>query len=190
MDLWVTTRTSVSEPWGKPVNLGSTVNSPEWDGAPSISADSLTLFFDSFRSGVIGGQDLFVTTRTTKDDEWGEPVNLGPIVNSGNNEWTPSISADGLALFFVRGSDIWITTRTTTEDAWGPPTDLGPKVNTTDWNLAPNISSDGSTLYFCTSDRPGGLGSFDLWQVSIEPVVDFNGDGFVDTDDMRIMIDH
>jgi len=38
--------------------------------------------------------------------------------------------------------------------------------------------------------RPGGVGSEDLWQVSISPVVDFNGDGIVDSADMCIMVDH
>jgi inhibitor of cysteine peptidase len=52
-----------------------------------------------------------------------------------------------------------------------------------------SISADCSTLYF-TSNRSGGVGSYDLWQVSISPVVDFNGDGIVDCADMCIMVDH
>ena len=38
------------------------------------------------------------------------------------------------------------------------------------------------------SGRPGGIGSFDIWQVSILPIVDFNGDGNIDTDDLLILI--
>ncbi|MHC4175227.1 MAG: LamG-like jellyroll fold domain-containing protein, partial [Planctomycetota bacterium] len=45
------------------------------------------------------------------------------------------------------------------------------------------------TLYF-TSDRPGGSGQRDLWQVPILPLVDLNGDGIVDSADMCIMVDH
>ena len=52
----------------------------------------------------------------------------------------------------------------------------------------PKISSDGSILYF-QSNRPGGVGDFDLWQVSILPVVDFNGDGIVDGADVCMMVD-
>jgi hypothetical protein len=44
-------------------------------------------------------------------------------------------------------------------------------------------------LYFFSA-RPGGSGSYDLWQVPIEPVVDFNGDGTVDSADLCIMIDY
>jgi hypothetical protein len=53
----------------------------------------------------------------------------------------------------------------------------------------PDISADGSTIFFM-STRPGGLGGHDLWQASIEPVVDLNGDGIVDSADMCIMVDH
>ena len=80
--------------FGTPTNLGRTVNSSDWDGGPSISADGLTLFFDRQR---LGGQTLWVTTRETKEDDWGEPVELGPVVNtiaSDGAQWQPSISAD------------------------------------------------------------------------------------------------
>ena len=55
--------------------------------------------------------------------------------------------------------------------------------------MFPSISSDGSTLYFA-SDRPGGPGDWDIWQVEILPVVDLNCDGIVDAADMCIMVDH
>ena len=107
--------------FGEPVNIGPIVNSSDWEGGPSISADGLTLFFDSLRSGGFGEQNLWVTIRNTKDDEWGEPVNIGSIVNtiaSDNIEWQPSISADGLSLYFVADWDLWVATRQTKEDAW------------------------------------------------------------------------
>ena len=86
--------------FGTPTNLGSTVNSQSDDTAPSISADGLSLFFDSFRSGGSGGQDLWVTTRATISDPWGTPVNLGTTVNSSSHDAQPNISSDGLSLYF------------------------------------------------------------------------------------------
>ncbi len=253
-DVWVTTRASSSDPWGQPVNLGPTVNSSAGDSGPNISADGLSLFFESNRSGGYGSYDVWVTTRETKEDPWGTPVNLGPTVNSSAHEsgvrispdglavyftsdqpggygaydvwvttrattaddWsasvnlgptinTPyidafwSISADGLSAYFVSarpggygGRDLWVTTRETTEDDWGTPVNLGPTVNTAYGECGPSISADGLTLYFddWQNPRPGGVGSYDLWQVSIIPIVDFNGDGIVDSADMCIMVDH
>ena len=68
--------------FGTPTNLGPVINSSSGAASPSISADGLSLFFCSKRPGGSGGADLWVTTRATKDDPWGTPVNLGPIVNS------------------------------------------------------------------------------------------------------------
>jgi len=199
-DLCVTTRASVSDPWGPPVNLGVTVNSSSDDWAPSISADGLVVFFMSGRAGGLGGDDLWFTSRATKNDPWGSPVNLGATINSSFEEAFPDISADSRMLFFsdhmlgpfrpggYGGQDIWVTTRATTNDPWGEPRNLGPVINSSDWEFSPNISADGSTLYFC-SDRPGGIGSADLWQAPILPVVDFNGDGKVDIQDLLRFIE-
>jgi hypothetical protein len=62
-------------------------------------------------------------------------------------------------------------------------------VNTSASETGPALSADGSTLYF-GSDRSGGFGGWDIWQASIDPVVDLNGDGIVDAADMCIMVDH
>jgi len=66
---------------------------------------------------------------------------------------------------------------------------LGPPVNSSADDQGPILSADGSTLYF-SSDRPGGLGGVDLWQVAIIPIVDFNGDEIVDIQDLLILIDY
>jgi hypothetical protein len=176
------------------VNLGATVNTSSYDWMPSISADGLVLFFMSGRAGGLGGDDLWFTSRATKNDPWGSPVNLGATINSSLNEACPDISADSRMLFFsdhmlgpfrpggYGGQDMWVTTRATTNDPWGEPMNLGPVINSSDWEFSPNISGDGSTLYFA-SMPPGGTGNADLWQAPIIPVVDFNGDGIVDLKD-------
>ncbi|MCP4228905.1 MAG: hypothetical protein GY771_01985, partial [bacterium] len=200
-DIWVTIRATTEDDWGTPVNLGSTVNSSYWDNSPSISADGLSLFFDSKRPGGSGGTDLWVTTRPTSDDPWGAPVNLGPTVNSSASDGLPGISADGLTLFFssyedeplrpggLGGSDIWVTRRATVSDPWGTPVNLGPTVNSSADDLSQSISVDGLMLYF-TSRRPDGYGNYDIWQVPIIPIVDLNDDGKVDTADICIMADY
>ena len=199
-DLWVMTRETTDDPWGEAVNLGPTVNSSALDHSPSISADGLSLFFGSTRSGGSGSADLWLTTRETIYDNWDAPVNLGPTVNSSANEGVSSISADGRMLFFSSFAfgpprpggygnlDIWVATRATVSDPWAAPVNLGPMVNSSFSEGGPDISADGSTLYF-NSDRPAGSG-WGLWQVSIDPVVDLNADGIVDSADMCIMVDH
>jgi Tol biopolymer transport system component len=195
-DIWVTTRTTKSDPWGTPVNLGPTVNASSYDAYPSVSADGLMLFMQSYRPGGSGGYDIWMTTRQSKDDPWSTPVNPGSTVNSSVIDGDPCISPDGLILFFtsLRSggygiADLYLVRRATIHDSWGAPMNLGPIVNSSPDQGNPNISADGLTLYLA-SGRPGGEGDWDLWQTTIEPVVDFNGDEIVDANDMCIMVDH
>jgi hypothetical protein len=64
IDLWTSTRASISDPWSAPVNLGPVVNSSVNDMRPSLSWDGTTLYFQSNRPGGSGGVDIWVTTRT------------------------------------------------------------------------------------------------------------------------------
>jgi Tol biopolymer transport system component len=196
LDIWVTTRTTKSDPWGTPVNLGPTVNVSSHDAYPSVSADGLTLFIQSNRPGGYGKYDIWMTTRQTKDDSWTTPVNLGSTVNSSAIEGNPNISPDGLVLLFASLrpggygiSDIYLVRRTTIQDSWGPAMNLGPIVNSPSIEAGTSISTDGLTFYF-ESERPGGEGSGDLWQAPIQPIVDLNGDRIVDSADMCILVDH
>ena len=65
-DLWVSTRATTLDAWSTPVNLGATVNSTAFDGAPALSFDGTELYFFSERTdlGGFGGRDLYVTRRT------------------------------------------------------------------------------------------------------------------------------
>jgi len=201
-DIWVAKRATRNGPWGVPVNLGTTINTSGPEGAPRLSTDGLELYFSARnRAGGYGGDDIWVTRRATKNDAWEPPINLGAVVNSPASDCYPFLSADGLALFFCenRGRplrpggfgnvDMWVTTRASVSEPWGTPVNLGPQVNSPSHDSGPVISPDGFTLYF-GSNRPGGFGGSDIWQVPILPVVDFNGDGIVDTDDMCIMVDY
>jgi hypothetical protein len=84
----------------------------------------------------------------------------------------PSLSADGLSLYFcsdVRGDmDLWVTIRASLSSPWGEPTPLDT-INSTSDEAFPEVSADGLSLFF--SDwflffgnlRPDGSGAGDLW---------------------------
>ncbi len=194
--IWMSTRPTRDDPWGQRVNLGPTINSYARDMDPCISADGLTLYFNSDRSGGYGEMDIFMATRPTIDDPWSEPVNLGPPVNTSYSDWGPEISADGRTIFFnsrrpggYGDADFWMTRRPTVDDPWSEPVNLGPVINTPGLENYPAISADERLLLF-ESNRPGGSGGTDIWQAPIIPIVDFNGDGIVDSADMCIMVDN
>ena len=71
---------------GAPTNLGPIINTSSADAGPSMSADGLELYLDGDRPGTYGSWDLWIATRATTNDPWGDPVNLGPSVNSAMDE--------------------------------------------------------------------------------------------------------
>jgi len=198
-DLYVTTRETTAQEWLPAVSLGDVVNSSALEDGASISADGLSLYFVSNRDGGEGGKDLYVTRRESTNHAWDIPVNLGPNINSPEQDSAPSISSDNLTLIFRSNRpgkyssedypDLWLTTRRTTSDSWREPINLGPEINTDDVDLA-TISPDRQTLYLTCYRRSGGIGWYDIWKAPIEPIVDLNADGIVDAADMCILVDN
>ena len=164
-DIWVTTRESINDDWGTPEPLPAPVNSIYADAGPSISADELSLYFASERPGGYGSFDIWVSRRKTREEPWGTPVNLGLGVNSFAYENHPSISADGLTLYFdaltwLGYYDICVAFRATTYNDWDESFVLSSIVNSMFYELSPCISSDGLNLFF---DRRSVLGDRDIW---------------------------
>ncbi len=105
------------------------------------------------------------------DFVFGELVNLGHPVNSSAHDGFPSLSADGLELYFSSqrpggsgGEDLWVAKRATIDDAWATPTNLGSLINSSAWDGSPCPSPDGLSLYF-DSMRSSGNGASDLWVI-------------------------
>ncbi len=105
-DLYVAHRDSVDDPWGAPKNLGTTINSSGIEVAPSLSPDEHVLFFASDRPGGFGGNDIWMSRRKDRKDNfgWETPVNLGSSINTaptlqngivvGGNESSPQLVED------------------------------------------------------------------------------------------------
>ena len=168
-DLWVARRTSATDPWSTPLNLGPRVNSEYMDASPSLSPDGLELYFDSSRPGGLGDWDLWVARRASLSAPWEPPANLGSPFNSVQGDGTPQLSRDGRTLFFSSWrpggfgkSDIWVMTRRSPAESWQPPVNLGSAINSAHRELGPAPSPDGLLLVF-HSDRPGGMGGEDLY---------------------------
>jgi WD40 repeat protein len=148
-------------PWSEPVNLGPLVNSTAREQGATLSPDGRSLYFQSNRPGGVGDNDLWVSHRGCHACPWEAPVNLGPVVNSSLNDGGPSLSDDGLLLFFSSAraggqglNDIYMSRRTDPQDdlSWGPPVPLGPDVNTPARETGPEyVGTRGgglATLYF------------------------------------------
>jgi hypothetical protein len=165
-DLWVLNRASAEDAWGPPENLGPLVNGANWDKNGFISADGLELYFHSDRPGGYGGvTDLYVTKRATRTSPWGPATNVGPKVNGPSDEALPTLSPDGLELYFMAirpggyGSfDLYVSKRATPNDPWGDPVNLGPAVNGPGQDCLAYLSPEGLLMFF-QADRPGTSGA-------------------------------
>ena len=140
--------------FGEPTNMGPTVNdSSSEDFLACPSADGLELYFVSDRAGGEGGGDLWVTTRASTTEPWGEPVNLGPPVNTLEFETAPTLSADGLELYFTAlypdGFGIWMSKRPTRNSPWGEPVRLTSLlyIDSETLVVCPSVSGDGLEMY-------------------------------------------
>jgi len=102
--------------------------------------------------------------------------NLGPVVNTTNIEYAPTITADGRTLYFVSdrpggvgGHDFWYTTKAGRLDTvFTPPVNLGAPVNTDQNEGVASIAADGQTIFFTGCDRSDGLGDCDLYEAELE----------------------
>ncbi len=162
-DLWVARRSSLTSPWSASVRLDPPVNSDGPVGGPCISSDGLELYFSDGMpvqyegSGCVpnsagyGGGDIWVSRRAARDDAWGDPVNLGPPVNTSSYEDHPCLTSNGLSLYFTSNRSgsytLWVTTRPAIDADWGQPERLGA-IDMIMYETTPFISPDGLSLYF------------------------------------------
>ena len=159
-----------------PKNLGSNVNSSDYEYFPVLTADEQTLVFtrNKRRAGGADMQEDFYIS-FAKDGNWLPAMNLGRPINTDDNEGAQTITADGKQLFFIGcnrkrtglGScDIYRSLRNGKN--WREPENLGSPVNSSKWESQPSVSADGKTLYF-VSNRGGGEGGMDIWVTHLAP---------------------
>lgn len=102
-DLWIAERESSNDKFGRPRNLGPTVNTEGDELYPYMRNDS-TLYFASNGHGGMGGLDIFVTTLDSLG-EWSEPINLKHPFNSIGNDYGISFHPNEERGFFISNRD-------------------------------------------------------------------------------------
>jgi flagellar motor protein MotB/tetratricopeptide (TPR) repeat protein len=103
------------------------------------------------------------------------PQSVGSTINTSEDEYWPSITADGQTLMFTRQSHYLRFDQSTgpgqedfytsqfSESGWKTSVNAGAPLNTSSNEGAQSLSSNGKYMYFTACERPGGLGSCDLY---------------------------
>ncbi len=144
--------------WSKPRNLGENVNSEYWDSQPNLSSDGRRLYFTSNRTGGFGGTDLYASDYDPEDDSWGPARNLGPMINTHQDEVTPFFHKINETLYFSSNGQLKnygafdIYKSRFLQNTWDEPKNLGPLVNTYGNEYYFSIDGAGETIFYSRSE--------------------------------------
>ncbi len=150
-DLWMSTRPSSDASWSEPISIGPGVNTEHGEWEPELSPNGLELFFNSSRPSRNGGTDLWVSRRANREAEFGPAENLGPNVNSKDNEGGAALSGDGLTLVFHRSMPtemtLWRATRNSLDAAFEAPQRVKISLPANEWFFSVCLTASGEELY-------------------------------------------
>ncbi len=136
-------------------------------GHPSLSADGKTLYYASDAPGGLGGSDLYKVS--IKEDGFGTPENLGAPVNTPGNEVFPYVAENGNFYFSSDGHkgygllDIFVMT----SEAPDKIQNLGEPINSSLDDFGFSFSSEDDTKGYISSNREGGMGNDDIYEMTI-----------------------
>ncbi|HLA19443.1 MAG TPA: hypothetical protein VJ253_09010 [Dehalococcoidia bacterium] len=158
VDIYVSARSDVDDPWGAPVNVGPPINTSADELCPAPLRDGHGFMFVSSRPGGCGALDIYAT-RQRGGQGWSSPVNLGCAVNSAADEASPFVVGGELFFSSTRTGDSDIYVAAIDDGTVGAPVPV-PGLNTPSNDARPNLRRDGREIFF---DRPGECGGIDLW---------------------------
>ncbi len=160
-DIWFAARASTSDPWPAP-SVEADLSSPASDTKLSFTDDELTVFINSSRQG--STSDVWRGTRAAIGDAWTwDRTHLAAVNGTGDSQWDPHISGDGLSIYFAPSGGglgaqlLWVATRSSTTTNFG--TAQRVSVNGTVTDNDPTVTLDDRVIIWA-SNRTGDRG---LW---------------------------
>ena len=135
---------------------------------PALSADGKVLIFSSNREGGQGGMDLYKSEFV--NGKWSTPMNLGPQINTSQNEVFPYLHENGKLYFASNGhggyGGLDVLSAKKMNSTWGSPSNIGSPINSLDDDFGYILEPSGQAGYFSSSRRKG-LGKDDIYRFSI-----------------------
>lgn len=139
---------------------------------PFLSPDEQRLYCISGQplTGEGEAKDIDIWYVQKEGDDWSEPINAGPNINTDRNEYYISFTNEGKMYFSSNGnapedrkySDYDIYTSEFVNGEFQKAVKLGPSVNTENYEADVCVAPDESYMVFC-SRREGSFGQGDLY---------------------------
>jgi len=154
--------------WTEPESVGDKINLPKSSELScSITSDGKTLYFSSTRPGGYGGLDIWKSQLIK--GAWSEPLNMGPKINTKEDEDAPFIHPDGITLYYstkgkktMGGYDIVYTVLE--KNGWTEPENMGYPINSVQDDIYYVVTANDHGYY--SSYKQGGTGKHDIFMVS------------------------
>ncbi len=150
--------------WSEPKPVSPKINAFDLHWLFSISSNG-TIYFASPSGNSIGQNDIYCSTLV--NGEYGEPKNLGNVINTSGIDHTPFIAPDESYLIYTSAFKFYISYRNK-NGSWMAPIDLGEKINSLQYALCPAVTPDGKQMFL--------IGSGDIYWVSAKFIEDLKPD--------------
>lgn len=166
LDIYVCSRKSVNESWGKPLNLGTKINTSSVEHSVTVSEDRHWMLFTSEKQGGFGTGDLYVSYRKDVSDPlgWGKAKNAGAAINSSDY--------DACALFHQEGKTQKVYFTSNRKGGVGKGDAYVSSYQSGKFTapvLLKGLNSLGEEMHFVPDEgliwanREGGCGGDDIW---------------------------
>lgn len=159
--------------WSEAIEFPKSINAANWQADAMMTSDGKGLLFISTRKGGYNlnseqpktqpyhgdaqyPSDIYISL-LDDNNEWGEPINLGNVINTSYCERMPFLHPDMKTLYFssdghggIGELDVYKTTRLADScwNCWSKPMNMGKEINTKESDWGYKISTDGDKAFF------------------------------------------
>jgi len=155
--------------WAEPQIIEHSINTERHESYPCVTNNNRLYFFSRNPTG-FGKSDIYYSDYV--EGKYGNPINLGNIINTAEHEWDPYIDPEEKYLIFcsmkessLGEDDLYISFRNS-DSSWMKPVNMGNKINSPTSENRPCVSSDGKYFFF-TSNKSGNR---DIYWVSTKVI--------------------
>lgn len=159
--------------WSEPQDLSKDIKKLKNYYVPSvyISDDGTKLLMVSDVKGGFGGRDIYMCSKDASGT-WSEPKNLGPVINTREDEDSPYLTSDNKTLYFsskghggLGGYDIFVS-HLDNSGRWTTPQNLGAPINSSADDIYFTYNPEEQRGYFSSSRIKGSFGDMDIYSFS------------------------